>query len=195
MKESTRSPFDNSSYNFDKYLLFKDGFVDWKEYDHPQYGKVEIGGFKKNFGRAHPGFLLESDAHRNMAFSIYHSYHTPKLSISEIKEKDLGGGLTEVTAVIANERLMPTHSSQDVKNKIERPDYITLNTTAKIVAGMIMTDKDLNLSKIQKNNPSTIEVNNIPGLGTVTVKWIVEGKGKYTVNVDSKKGGIATNIK
>ena len=195
MKESTRSPFDNSSYNFDKYLLFKDGFVDWKEYDHPQYGKVEIGGFKKNFGRAHPGFLLESDAHRNMAFSIYHSYHTPKLSVSEIKEKDLGGGLTEVTAVIANERLMPTHSSQDVKNKIERPDYITLNTSAKVVAGMIMTDKDLNLSKIQDNNLNTIEVDNIPGLGTVTVKWIVEGKGKYTVNVDSKKGGIATNAK
>jgi hypothetical protein len=53
----------------------------------------------------------------------------------------------------------------------------------------------LNLSKIQDNNPSTIEVDNIPGLGTVTVKWIVEGKGKYTVNVDSKKGGIATNTK
>jgi len=90
---------------------------------------------------------------------------------------------------------MPTHSSQDVKNKIERPDYITLNTTAKVVAGMIMTDKDLNLSKIQDNNPSSIEVDNIPGLGTVTVKWIVEGKAKYTINVDSKKGGIATATK
>jgi len=27
------------------------------------------------------------------------------------------------------------------------------------------------------------------------VKWIVEGKGKYTVSVDSKKGGIATASK
>ncbi len=195
MKEATRDPFDNSSYNFDRYLLFQDAFVPWKEYEHPQYGKVEIGGFKKNFGRAHPGFLLESDAHRNMAFTIYHGYHTPKLSVHSINEKDLGDGFTEITAVIANSRLMPTHSSQDVKNKIERPDYIKLTTGAKIVAAMQVENNDLNLTTEQKNNPSIIEVPNIPGLGTITVKWIVEGKGKYTVTVDSKKGGIAEGSK
>lgn len=191
MKEASRNPFDNSSYNFDRYLLFQDAFVPWKEYDHPQYGKIEIGGFKKNFGRAHPGFLLESDAHRNMAFTIYHGYHTPKLSIQKITEKLLGDGLTEVTAVIANSRLMPTHSSQDVKNKIERPDYIQLNTSAKIIAGIQVENADLNISTEQKINPAVIEVPNIPGLGSITVKWIVEGKlAKYSVTVDSKKGGV-----
>ena len=44
-------------------------------------------------------------------------------------------------------------------------------------------------------NPSTIEVENIPGLGTVKVKWILEGKGNYTISVDSKKGGIASRTK
>ncbi|RYF97775.1 MAG: peptidase M14, partial [Chitinophagaceae bacterium] len=63
---------DNEENRFNNLLLFKDAFVEWHEYEHPQYGKIEIGGFKKNYGRAHPGFLLESDAHRNMAFSIYH---------------------------------------------------------------------------------------------------------------------------
>jgi hypothetical protein len=190
MKESTRDPFDNTSYSFDRYLLFQDAFVPWKEYDHPQSGKIEIGGFKKNFGRAHPGFLLESDAHRNMAFSIYHCYHTPKLSVTSLVEKDLGDGLTEVTAVIANSRIMPTHSSQDVKNKIERPDYITLNTKATVVAGMLVENADLNLTTEQKNNPGVLAVNNIPGLGTVTLKWIVSGKGPFTITIDSKKGGV-----
>ncbi len=195
MKEGTRDPFDNPTYGFDRHLLFQDAFIAWKEYNHPQYGKIEIGGFKKNFGRAHPGFLLESDAHRNMAFSIYHCFSTPKLSVQEITEKDLGDGLKEVTAVVANERLMPTHSSQDIKNKIERPDYITLNTTGKVLAGMQVENRDLNLTTEQKNNPETIEVPNIPGMGAVTVKWIVQGGGKYTVNVDSKKGGVATGSK
>lgn len=189
MKDNNRE--DNATYNFDRYLLFQDAFVPWKEFDHPQYGKIEIGGFKKNFGRPHPGFLLESDAHRNMAFSIYHCYSTPKLSVQEVTEKDLGGGLKEVTAVIANERLMPTHSSQDIKNKIERPDYITLNTDAKILAGMQVENRDLNITTEQKNHPQTIEVPNIPGNGSVTVKWIVQGSGKYKVTVDSKKGGVA----
>ncbi len=182
---------DHDTYNFDKDLLFQDGFVPWKEYNHPQFGKIEIGGFKKNFGRAHPGFLLESDAHRNMAFSIYHCYSTPKLEVQEIKEKDLGDGLKEVTAIISNERMMPTHSSQDAKNKIERPDYITLSTSGKILAGIRIENADMNLTTEQKNNPQTIEVPNIPGLGSVTVKWIVQGGGKYAVSVDSKKGGIA----
>ncbi len=186
---------DNSTaYNFDRYLLFKDAFIDWHEYDHPQYGKIEIGGFKKNFGRAHPGFLLESDAHRNMSFTIYHCYHTPKLSVDSIIEKDLGDGLKEVTAVIANKRLMPTHSSQDLKFKIERPDYITLSG-ATVVAGMIVDNADLNLTTEQRTNPATVAVRNIPGLGVVTVRWIIQGSGKYTVTVDSKKGGMVTRAK
>lgn len=195
MKDATRDPFDNATYSFDRYLLFQDAFVPWKEYDHPQYGKIEIGGMKKNYGRAHPGFLLESDAHRNMAFSIYHVYHTPKLEVQEISERSLGDGLTEVTAVIVNSRMMPTHSSQDVKNKIERPDRITLTTSAKILSGMQVENRDLNLSTEQLNNPQTIEVANIPGLGSVTVKWIVQGTGKYTVSVDSYKGGTASGSK
>ncbi len=195
MKEGTRDPFDNSNFGFDRHLLFQDAFVNWKEYNHPQYGKIEIGGFKKNYGRAHPGFLLESDAHRNMAFSIYHCFSTPKLEVQEITEKDLGDGLKEVTAVVANQRMMPTHSSQDTKNKIERPDYISLTTSGKILAGMQVENKDLNITTEQKNNPQTIEVSSIPGLGAVTVKWIVQGGGKYTVNVDSKKGGVATGSK
>lgn len=189
---------DNSgvdpSYQFDRYLLFKDAFVEWHEYNHPQYGKIEIGGFKKNFGRMHPGFLLESDAHRNMSFSIFHCYQTPKLSIDSIAEKDLGDGLKEITAVISNERIIPTHASQDLKFKIERPDYITI-TGPKVLAGMVVENRDLNITTEQKTNPGTIEVANIPGQGTVTVRWIVQGSGKYTINVDSRKGGLLSKTK
>ena len=195
MREGTRDPFDNKTYDFDRYLLFQDAFVPWKEFDHPQYGKVEVGGFKKNFGRAHPGFLLETDAHRNMAFTIYHCYHTPKLSVDTIKVRDLGDGLKEVTAVIYNERLMPTHSSQDVKNKIEVPDYISIKTSGKVLAGMIVENADLNQTVEQTENPQTLEVANIPGLGTVTVRWIVQGAAPVTVTVQSKKGGSASKTK
>ena len=44
----------------------------------------------------------------------------------------------------------------------------------------------------QKNNPQTIEVDNIPGLAQVTVRWIIQGNAKYTITVDSKKGGITS---
>ena len=179
------------SYSFDRDLLMKDAFVDWHPYKHPTYGDIEIGGFKKNFGRVHPGFLLESDAHRNMAFSIFHAYSTPKLSVAEIEVKEMGGGLKQVTAVVVNERMIPTHSSQDVKNQIELPDMITL-TGGTVVAGMVVENRDYNKTVEQKSDPATIRVDNIGGNSDVTVRWIVKGGTKFTVNVVSQKGGVAS---
>lgn len=193
-KETSRGEGQDQLYEFNNDLLFGDAIVAWKEFDHPQYGKIEVGGFKKNFTRADPGFILESDAHRNMAFCIYHAYHMPKLSVESISEKSLGGGLTEVTAVIKNERLMPTHSSQDLKYSIERPDYISIEGV-KVIAGVVVEDVDLNITKEQKNNPTTLEVKNIAGLSTVTVRWIVSGGKNYTIKVDSKKGGVVSRKK
>lgn len=176
--------------NVDRFLTFGDAFVPWDGFEHPQYGSIEIGGFKKNFGRAHPGFLLEQDAHRNMAFTIYHAYHTPKLNITDVKEENIGGGLKQVTATIYNERLMPTHSSQDLKYKIERPDYVTISGV-KVLTGMVVNDEDFNKVEEQEHKPERIRVKNIPGMESVKVRWIVSGSGNYKINVDSAKGGTA----
>lgn len=179
------------SYKFDKLLLFEDAFIPWKEYNHPVYGKVEIGGFDKNYGRLHPGFLLESDAHRNTAFCIYHAYQTPKLEIRDIKVEELQGSLKQVTATVANLRMMPTHSGQNIRYKIDPPDYIYLDG-GDVVAGMIVLDEDNNICEEQVRNPGRIEVENIPGNSEVTVRWIVKGGNKFTVRVESVKGGYTS---
>jgi len=176
------------NYLFDKLLLFEDAFIPWQEYDHPVYGKVEIGGFDKNYGRVHPGFLLESDAHRNTAFCFYHAYQTPKLVVRDIKVKDFQGSLKQVTATVANLRMMPTHSGQNIKYKIDPPDYIFLDG-GEVVAGMIVLDEDNNVCEEQVKNPQRLEVENIAGNSTVKVRWIVKGGNKFTVRVESVKGG------
>ncbi|WP_133555399.1 M14 family metallopeptidase [Algoriphagus boseongensis] len=181
----------DEQFRVDQLLTFGDAFVNWKEYEHPQFGTVEIGGFKKTFGRAHPGFLLEQDAHRNAAFTIFHAYHTPKLSVMNVEEEDLGGGLKAITATIFNERMMPTHASQDLKYKIERPDYVTISG-AKVVAGFVVEDEDRNKFKEQKSSPEKIAVENIPGMSAVKVKWIVSSGSNYSISVNSAKGGKAT---
>ena len=179
-------------YEFDKTLLFNDAFVEWKEFDHPQYGKIEIGGLKKNSpARLHPGFLLEGDAHRNAAFVIFHAYNMPLLSISNVTEKSIDGGYKEITATITNHRLMPTHSSYDIQNKIERPDWVTISGP-QVIAGMVMQNVYNNQSTEQKTNPSKLVLSNIQGNSTVTVRWIVKGNQKYTITVDSAKGGLVS---
>lgn len=190
-KEAQGRRNQDELFDVDQLLTMGDAFVMWHEYEHPQFGTVEIGGFKKTFGRAHPGFLLEQDAHRNAAFTIYHAYHTPKLSVMDVKEEDLGGGLKSITATIFNERLMPTHASQDLKYKIERPDYVTISG-AKVVAGFVVEDEDFNKFSEQKLNPEKISVANIPGMTGVKVKWIVSSGSNYSITVDSAKGGKAS---
>ena len=89
---------------------------------------------------------------------------------------------------------MPTHSSQDIKHKIERPDHISI-TGAKVIAGMTVDNRNPTATVEQKSDPQTIEVDNIPGLGQVTVRWIIQGNAKYTISVDSRKGGLVSRGK
>lgn len=172
---------------FNKYLLFGDAFTPWEEVEHPIYGTVEVGGYKKNYGRLHPGFLLETDAHRNMAFSLYHAFETPKLKIKDVELTKLGGGLTQVDAVIENQRLIPTHSGQNQRYKIDPPNRVKLEG-ATVVAGMIVLDKDHNRCMEQENRPEEIRIDNINGHSSVRVRWIVKGNPSQ-ISLKSVKGG------
>ena len=175
-------------YEFDRLLLFEDSFIPWQKINHPVYGEVEIGGFSKMFGRLHPGFLLETDAHRNAAFCIYNSYQSPKLEITDLKVRKLDGGLNEVTAAVVNRRMIPTHSISNIRYKIDPPDYVYLEG-GKVIVGMIIQDADLNRTTEQKKNPECMEIQNIAGYQKVNLKWIVKGGNKFTVKVESIKGG------
>ena len=175
---------------FDKYLLFGQGTVPWKEVDHPQYGKVEVGGFKKSWGRQPPSFLLEEECHRNMAFTLYHADQMPQVEIQSVEVKPAGGGLSEVTAAVANLRLTPTRAAVDVKRKITPPDVVAISgKDLKVILGLWSTDCFFRNAKEQKRRPEKMQIASIPGMGAVHVRWLVRGKGPYAVTVQSVKGG------
>ena len=178
-------------FEFDRLLLFDDAFIPWQKTTHPIYGEIEVGGFKKSFGRLHPGFILETDAHRNAAFCIYNAYQLPKLEVTDIKVKKLDGGLTEVTATVENKRILPTHSASNMKFQIDPPDYVSVEG-GKVIAGMIVEDVLQNITRDQKKNPERLELPNIPGNSKVDLKWIIKGGTKYTITVKSVKGGSST---
>jgi hypothetical protein len=175
-------------YRFDKLLLFGEGVVPWKPFNHPQYGKIEIGGIKKAWTRTAPSFLLEEMCHRNMAFTLFHAYHTPQVSVDSIYTKALPNGLTEVTASVKNSRVIPTHTAQDIENKITRPDWVSISG-GKVITGAILENRFTGQAREQKRNPHRLELSNIQGMEAVYVRWIVEGKGPFTVTANTAKGG------
>jgi hypothetical protein len=175
---------------FNTLLLMGEAMVEWTEVDHPQYGRVEVGGTKKNFGRVEPGFMLQSDAHRNMMFTLFQTSQMPRVRVDSVTTRSLGGGLTEVTAVIANDRLAPTHTQQDLENDITRPNLVSLEG-GRVVAGFLVDNALTGDATEQKRDPANIKVRNIPGHSVVRVRWIVTGNGPFTVRVDSQKGGMS----
>jgi hypothetical protein len=102
--------------------------------------------------------------------------------------KKLPGGLTEITATVENTRMLPTHSASNLKFKIDPPDYVYLDGGS-VIAGMIVKDKDLNLNEEQKKNPQKLEIRNIAGYEHIDLKWIVKDGSKFTIRVESVKGG------
>ncbi len=177
-------------HRFNKYLLFEEGTVPWKEVDHPFYGKIEVGGLKKNWMRQPPSFLLEEECHRNMAFTLYHADQMPLVKVLSIDTRDLGSGLTEVTAVIGNDRLTPTHAAVDVRKKITPPDRATLSgKDLRVIAALTSPDRFFRSPTEQKRTPAEILLPNIPGRSVRYLRWIVRGEGPFTVTLRSVKGG------
>jgi hypothetical protein len=183
---------DEDLHTFDRYLLFGGGIVPWHEVDHPLYGKIEVGGMTKNWVRQPPSFLLEEECHRNMAFTLYHADQMPQVEVQSIEAKPLPGGLTEVTAVIANHKVIPTHAAADVQHRITPPDRVTITGPAiDVVLGLKSSDRFFRSSDEQKRQPATLEFRSIPGMQAVYGRWTVRGAGPYTVTVVSPKGGRA----
>ncbi|OHB73736.1 MAG: hypothetical protein A2Z25_00160 [Planctomycetes bacterium RBG_16_55_9] len=176
-----------------KYVLMDDGLVPWRQYEHPTYGTIEIGGEKKEWGRVPPSFLLEEELHRNMAFTLYHADMMPLIEISEIKIEKLGEGLFKIWVTLENQRLIPTRTAQDVANHISPPDVVSIEgSVLRVLSGGRVTDQYFKRVDAVKRRPHRVELDAIEGMSAARVQFVVEGKGEFTVAVDSAKAGLLT---
>lgn len=176
---------------FLRYVLLNDGVVKWHSYMHPTFGQIEIGGTKKTWSRLPPSFLLEEECHRNMAFTLYHADQMPLLQLSEVLMEKIDDGLFKVLVTVENRRLIPTRTEQDVINKINTPDLFLLKgDNVKVISAGRVTDRFSNRFEAVERRPERVEVPTIPGIGVVRVQFVVSGSGRFTVTVDSVKGGV-----
>lgn len=175
---------------FNKYLLLGEGLVKWHEVEHPTYGRVEVGGFKKTWLRQPPSFLLEEECHRNMAFCLYHADQMPRVRVQDASARLIGGDVVEVTAAIENTRTIPTRLGIDVQRKITPPNRVTIRGEGvEVIAGLVSEERFFVNPREQKRNPAEIRVETIGGHSVVYCRWLVRGEGPFTVTVKSIKGG------
>jgi len=199
LKEQQKDPISPiaprvASNFFNDYLEFGDELIEWKEFDHPQFGKIEIGGvMKKTFGRVPPRFMNEELCHRNMAFTLYQADEMPRMQMGESKVEKLGDGVYRVWLDLINDKVAPTILAKAANNNVVRPDLLTVEGKGIEVlsaswvpnkwrpsVAQIIDQKDLNRIMVRSG---------IPGHTTKTVEYLVKGSGNLTVKYDSLKGG------
>ncbi|HHY11149.1 MAG TPA: carboxypeptidase [Firmicutes bacterium] len=87
-------------------------FINWYEFDHPQLGLVEIGGWEPKFGRDNPPLcFLEEECRKNGLFILDLASMAPRLAIEKATANPLGNGLYKIDAVVKNQGYLPSHGT------------------------------------------------------------------------------------
>ena len=179
---------------FDDHLLMGEGFVDWEPYEHPLYGSVEIGGFKKDVGRVPPSFLIEEMLHRNALFCVLHAEAMPKVVIGEPVVTDLGNGVRAVDVIVENHHLIPTRSAMAAQKGIGSPDLFFLEGDGiEVLAGGERSDRFRpERIELQENEPERLVFDEgIGGRGQLRVRWLVRGSGSAVLRYEGEKASAA----
>ena len=181
-----------SRFFFDDFLEFGDQYVEWTPFDHPQFGAVELGGWKKLSGRVNPRFMSMELFHRNMAFTLYHADQMPLMSMGETSVERVEGNIFRVRIDIRNERLIPTITERGRRNNVVRPDLITVEGDVDIIAAGWVPNKFRPgpTQMIDQEELDRILVRSgHPGRTTRTLEYLVRGSGSMTVQYSAVKGG------
>jgi hypothetical protein len=204
LQEQARDPDSpisgqRSRFFFDDFLELGDQFIEWAPFEHPVYGEVEMGGWKKLSGRVNPRFLSMELFHRNMAFTLYHADQMPLMAMGETSVERLDGDVYRVRVDIRNQRLIPTITERGRQNRVVRPDLLTVNGDVEIIAAGWVADKNRPgpTDMIEQEDLSRILVRSgHPGRTTRTVEYLVRGSGTMTVEYSALKGGtVRTTVR
>ena len=98
------------------------GHIDWKPFDHPQLGRVELGGWNKVKGFNNPPpHRLEAEVARFSQWLLWQALITPLLELRETAVTALGQDTWRVRLVVQNSGWLPTYVTKvAVQNKLLR---------------------------------------------------------------------------
>ena len=168
-------------------------FVDWQPYDHPQLGKVEIGGFvSKTYNpksktylnmMCNPGPVFEEFLEKHAEWNNYLVSMSPLIRITDLKAQKFGSGFFKVRVSVQNQGYLPTNVTQQaINNQTAKPVKVNLTLNG---GELIMGEKSVDIGHLRGNR-------SLPE----TVEWMIktDGNKKLTIFVDavSEKGGSDT---
>lgn len=133
------------------------GFVDWKSYNHPTLGKVEIGGFVPFTANTPAADKLENLLKGQVPWAFELVGKLPRMKIAKTKVKALGDGVYRVKTWVENTGYLPYPTSMGKRNGRIPP--------------VIVTVKGQNIKILEGKKRSVIKTLN--GHSAEQVQWLI----------------------
>jgi murein tripeptide amidase MpaA len=87
-------------------------YIDWYEFDHPQLGKIELGGWDNLYSwRNPPQHFMGEESERNVPFALSLGYMLPHLEINTLEVKKIKEDTFTLNLVVDNTGFFPSFTS------------------------------------------------------------------------------------
>ncbi|WP_143528966.1 M14 family zinc carboxypeptidase [Rubrobacter xylanophilus] len=172
-----------------------EGFERWRPFDHPQLGRVEIGGWRTKFTFQNPPpHLLEAECERAFRFALAHARTAPLLD-GRLSAKTLPGGLRRLELIVENTGYLPTSVTRVAEErKLAKPPEARLELPegAELVSGERVVELGhlAGRSALEGSSwKSPAFFDGLPSAYARRVVWVVRGEGPVEVEVKSERAG------
>jgi len=126
-----------------------EGFVDWRPFDHPQLGRIEIGDWKDKFTwRNPPHKFLEEECERTGTFILMYAALTPRIELTKVESEEIALGIYRVSATVKNQGFLPTNITEQAK-KAKIAKKATMEIQLEEGAELIMGKKKQELGHLE----------------------------------------------
>ena len=166
------------------------GYIDWYTFDHPQLGKVELGGWDMLYAwRNPPPQFLEKEVAPFADWLVWHLLISPRLELHSTEITPLGEDTFLLRLVVQNTGWLPTYvSKKALERKVSRGVIceITVPEDAKLKSGK--TREEVGQLEGRAYTSAGLTVWSLSGdtSDRAKVEWIVKGTPGSIVKLEAK---------
>ncbi len=177
--------------------LGEEGFVDWFEFDHPELGSVELGGFDIIRGMVNPPeSKLFAEVEAFPKWFLWQHLMSPLLNINRIEVMQLAEQNWKIRAVVENRGYLPSYGTEkamEIQVVREGIAEIQMPANATILHGDTRQSFGQLMGRSGRSTPSTPVWAPENMADRALIEWIVQADKGTSVTVEARheRAGVA----
>ncbi|MFL5968918.1 MAG: M14 family metallopeptidase [Gaiellaceae bacterium] len=168
---------------------YPDAYVEWYEYEHPELGKVELGGWDIiNYWFNVPFDRLEQEIEPHSDWAIFHALISPLLEERSLDVEQLGEDTFLVRYVVQNTGWLPTNVTEKALQRKTVRDLeveVELPEGARVIAGDVKTELGQLNGRVDKRS-TTWWMNDESTKELAKLEWVIEAPAGTEIRLEAR---------